>query len=49
MTRLKQIKLNTIYHSPLSSGEREIYEYLNGEDLGYKPGVVEKLNLSILY
>ena len=28
--------------SALSSGELEKYEYLNGEDLGYKPGVVEK-------
>ena len=26
----------------LSSGELEKYEYLTGEDLGYKPGVVEK-------
>ena len=28
--------------SALSSGELEKYEYLSGEDLGYKPGVVEK-------
>ena len=28
--------------SALSSGELEKYEYLTGEDLGYKPGVVEK-------
>ena len=26
----------------LSSSEFEKYEYLTGEDLGYKPGVVEK-------
>ena len=28
--------------SALSSGEIEKYEYLTGEDLGYKPGLVEK-------
>ena len=28
--------------SGLSSGELEKYEYLNGEDLGYKPDVVQK-------
>ena len=28
--------------STLSSGELEKYEYLTGEDLGYKPGLVEK-------
>ena len=28
--------------SALSSGELEKYEYLTGEDLGYKPGVAEK-------
>ena len=28
--------------SALSSGKLEKYEYLTGEDLGYKPGVVEK-------
>ena len=28
--------------SALSSGELEKYEYLTGEDLGYKPGVVGK-------
>ena len=28
--------------SALSSGELEKYEYLTGEDLGYKPGVVQK-------
>ena len=28
--------------SALSSGELEIYKYLTGEDLEYKPGVVEK-------
>ena len=29
--------------SKLSSREIDIYEYLTGEDLGYKPGVVEKV------
>ena len=29
--------------SALSSGELENYEYLTGEDLGYKPKVVEKV------
>ena len=28
--------------SALSSGELGKYEYLTGEDLGYKPGVAEK-------
>ena len=28
--------------SALSSGELEIYKYLTGKDLGYKPGTVEK-------
>ena len=28
--------------SALSSSEFEKYEYLTGEDLGYKPGVAEK-------
>ena len=28
--------------SALSSGELEKYEYLTGEDLGYKPDVIEK-------
>ena len=28
--------------STLSSGELGKYEYLTGEDLGYKPGVAEK-------
>ena len=28
--------------SALTGGELEKYEYLTGEDLGYKPGVVEK-------
>ena len=28
--------------SALSSGELDKYEYLTGEDLGYKPGVVQK-------
>ena len=27
----------------LSSGELEKYEYLTGEDLGYKPDVIQKL------
>ena len=29
--------------SKLSSREIDKYEYLTGEDLGYKPGVVEKV------
>ena len=29
--------------SALSSGELEKHEYLAGEDLGYKPGVVEQV------
>ena len=28
--------------SALSIGELEKYEYLNGEDLGYKPDVIQK-------
>ena len=28
--------------SALSSGELDRYEYLTGEDLGYKPDVVQK-------
>ena len=55
MTRLRQIKLNMIWidqqlKSVLSSGELEKYKYLTGEDLGYKPRVVEqaKLNYSSL-
>ena len=28
--------------STLSSGELDKFEYLTGEDLGYRPGVVEK-------
>ena len=28
--------------SPLSSKEVDKYEYLTGEDLGYKPGVAEQ-------
>ena len=28
--------------SALSSGELEKYEYLTGEDLGYKPSVIQK-------
>ena len=31
--------------SALSSGELEKYEYLSGEDLGYKPDVIQNLNL----
>ena len=31
--------------SALSSGELEKYEYLTGDDLGYKPGVGENLNI----
>ena len=29
--------------SALSSGELEKYEYLTGEDLGYKPDVIQKV------
>ena len=28
--------------SALSSGELEKYEYLTGEDLGYKPDIIQK-------
>ena len=42
MTRLKQIKLNTAKISALSSGELGKYECLTGEDLGYKPDIVQK-------
>ena len=35
--------------SALSSGELEKYEYLTGEDLGYKPDVIQKVNLNILH
>ena len=28
--------------SALASGELEKYEYMNGEDLKYKPGIIEK-------
>ena len=38
--KLEQIKLNMI--SALSSGELEKYEYLSGEDLGYKPDVITR-------
>ena len=31
--------------SALSSGELDKYEYLTGEDLGYKPDVVQKAKL----
>ena len=33
----------------LSSKELDKYEYLTGEDLGYKPDVIQKQNLSILH
>ena len=51
MTRLRQIKLNMIWidqqlKSVLSSGELEKYKYLTGEDLGYKPRVVEQAKLN---
>ena len=39
MTINEQVK---ILDDVLSSGELEKYEYLTGEDLGYKPGVVQK-------
>ena len=35
--------------SALSFGELRKYEYLTGEDLGYRPGVLKKRNLIILY
>ena len=35
--------------SALSSKELDNYEHLTGEDLGYKQGVVKKLNLSVVY
>ena len=31
--------------SALLSKELDKYEYLTGEDLGYKPGVVERANI----
>ena len=31
--------------SALSSGELEKYEYLTGEDLGYKPDIIQKVKL----
>ena len=34
--------------SALSSGELRKYEYLTGEDLGYRPSVPNKQNLIIL-
>ena len=34
--------------SALSSGELEKYEYLTGEDLGYKSDGIQKAKLSIL-
>ena len=45
MTRLKQIKLNMtqIEEQLLSSKELRKYEYLTSKDLGYKPGVFEKV------
>ena len=48
MTKLKQIKFNMIQTrfsakiSALSSKELDKYEYLIGEDLGNKPGVIEQ-------
>ena len=33
----------------LSSGELRKYEYLTGEDLGYKPSVLEQKKLIILH
>ena len=34
-----------VYISALSCSELKKYEYLTGEDLGYNPGVVEKVKL----
>ena len=48
MTKLKQINLNydldreAAKISALSSDELENYEYLTGEDLGYKPDAIQK-------
>ena len=48
MTRLKKIKPQYNLDreagkiSALLSGELEKYEYMTGEDLGYKPRAVEK-------
>ena len=35
--------------SALSSKNLDKYEYLTGEDLGFKPSTVNNLNLSILH
>ena len=35
--------------SAVLSGELKKYEYLTGEDLGYKLGVVENLSLNVLH
>ena len=35
--------------SALSSNNLDKYEYLTGEDLGFKPSTVNNLNLSILH
>ena len=35
--------------SALSSNNLDKYEYLTGEDLGLKPSLLNKLNLSILH
>ena len=35
--------------SVLSSNNLDKYEYLSGEDLGLKPKLLNKLNLSILH
>ena len=44
ITRFKQIKLSMIQiEKQLKLLSKEKYEYLIGEDLGYKPGVVEKV------
>ena len=45
--KLGQIKLNLLKYqnskiSALSSDELDKYEYITGEDLGYKPHVVQK-------
>ena len=44
ITRFKQIKLSMIQiKKQLKLSSKEKYEYLTVEDLGYKPGVVEKV------
>ena len=52
LKQLNQAQFNldrlTAKISALSSGELRKYEYLTGEDLGYRPSVPNKQNLIIL-